>query len=67
MTKEKTHRRNWILLEESNKGRIHDAHAGALYEIIIFDLKDQFPCKIDSIDFVQISEASGYVNVIISE
>lgn len=64
---QKEYKRNWHLFTEPNKEKINKAKSQALYEIMIFDLKEKFPCTVNSIDFVEISEASGYVKVIISE
>jgi hypothetical protein len=63
----KEYKRNWHLFVEPSKKEIRDAHGQALFEIILFELKGKFPCTVHSIDFVEISEASGYVKVIISE
>lgn len=64
---EKEYKRNWHLFVEPSKKEIRDAQSKALYEIMIFELRGKFPCTVNSIDFVEISEASGYVKVIISE
>lgn len=63
----KEYRRNWILLVDPSKKEIKDAQSKTLYEIMIFELKEKFPCTVHSIDFVEISETSGYVKVTISE
>jgi hypothetical protein len=63
----KEYKRNWHLFIEPNKGEINEAKSQALFEIMIFDLGEKLPFTVHSIDFVEISEASGYVKVIISE
>lgn len=64
---ETEYKRNWILLVDPSKKEIRDAQAKTLYEIMIFELRGKLPCKIKSIDFVEINETSGYVKVTISE